>query len=228
MDPQKKTTPQELEAALQDLRRIREVVDSGRDNHPIRLIWHDLLIFSALLGVLFMVFGVLAQLILLYSSTEILGLSSTGQVWALGILLFVVGTVLKLYVYHLASKRAGYDMSYVMKTLATGDYMRLMGSVMSMAVVTGVALAISGQSHMLVGLIVMALGFICLVVPTIFPLRLTTIGFCYVILGILAMFLLPQWPFYKFAAILGLPMFIGALVGRSRPRPMSAKTGGQK
>jgi hypothetical protein len=208
--------PEEVVAALEDLRRIREAIDAAQATHPMRLVARPWLTYAAVVGVVVVAFSVGAQL-LLDRGEPVLGFMPSTIVWVLGALLLVIAQVAKLAVIGQASQRAGYNLTEVILATYKPDYLRILIPGVLTIALGSVALAYLGGDAMIVGFAIATFG--ALVIPlasTIALNELGVVGALMFLLGAIAMFAIPEWPFYTLAATWGVALIVGGLVARTR------------
>ncbi|MFQ5514483.1 MAG: hypothetical protein ACE5FG_08575 [Myxococcota bacterium] len=209
--------PEELARALEDLRQIREVVDRVRAHHPVRMVARPWLGLCVVVGVIVVAFGVGAQLALDYGGESVLGLSPVGFVWVLGAVLAVGLQIAKLMVIDAASRRVGYDLSAVLRSVFTADYVRIVLPGALLLLLGSLGLHSVDGDDLILGFVLAGVG--ALLIPLSGAIALpecSIFGVLLLIGGGLAMFTFPEWPFYKLAAVWGGTLILGALLLRPR------------
>ena len=200
--PQK--LPEELQSALEDVRQMRDLVDRIRSKHPIRVIFRPLMYYSFVAAGVVVAFGVVAQLALMSTSPTVLGLPRTTFVWTLGLSLLGLLAASKWTISAVATKRSGYDAQPMLRKLFGTGYLRVIPPIMLLALCAAVALGQAGKAHQIVGVVTIAYGVALVAMPLVWPIsEVTTAGLAAIVLGVVAMFVLPEYPFFKLAAIWG-------------------------
>lgn len=213
--------PEEVKAALDDLRRIREVVDVVSDEHPMRRIARPLMLYTMIAGLSFAVFGVVAQLVLDSEAESIAGLSPVGAVWVLGAVFLGATAAVKNTVFVVISRRAGYDVDVLLRSIFNSAYRRVILGIFFLMALGTAALVVVGAESMILGLITAATGAVWFILPAVLPIKeFTWLGASLMVLGGLSMFLYPEWTFYKLSVIWGLPLTVGGLLLYRRFPPL--------
>ncbi len=205
MKTQKHETTEDLQAALKDIRLIRELVDRTRGSHPIRQILRPHLIIYILSGPIMAIYGIGSQLILNAEKVTIWGLSKT-------ILLLIIGgiTALLIFVLHVVLlspifENNAYKFFRILKKINAIDYSRIVLPISSLTGAACLIAIITGNPHQIAGLITAAIGAIYIAMPLALPLPEVSRGGVFLLVtGIMAIFVWPEYPFFKLAAIWGL------------------------
>lgn len=213
--------PVEVQQALDDLQRIKEVIHTSQDTHPIRLIMRPLMLFAALQGPFTLAYGLLSQW-LLDTNQTVAGLSPTSAVWLLSFLLFVSASIVKIWVINSSSRKVGYNVGAIYRALFTGDWARLVLPVFGLMMLASVALASLDGEWMIVGVLTFGAGALWFAYTAIFPLReFTSFGLVMMSLGVVATFTYPEWSFVKFALIWGVCVSLAGLLLYRRFPPLT-------
>lgn len=219
--PSESEYPVEIKQALEDLKRIREVLavsQKSEPSHPLRIVIRPFMLFSIYFGAVMFAFGVASQLIL--DQNYRLGqLSPATLIWMMAAIVMIAGTVAKNMIIASASRKAGYDLSVIYKEMFTIDYARSILPTFIVTAVAATALGLAGGSDMIFGVITVGIGAVWISYGTIFPFReMTFVGIFLVISGIPSTFFFPEWTFYKLALIWGLGLLVcGAVIYRMVP-----------
>lgn len=219
-----KGLPQDLAAAIEDLRHIRRSLDTARSNHPLRVVARPLLGYSIVLGLFVIAFGVGAQLLLNRNGGALFGMAPEEFGWIVAGLLLVVAGIAKLAVVDAASRRAGYDVVAVLRATYTTAYLQIMIPGALLVVLGSVALDQLGGDALILGFASAGFGALVIAVSTSVALpEWSLFGGLLFLLGAVSMFALPQWPFYALAVCWGGTLVTGGLVLRRRfPRTASS------
>ncbi len=199
----------DLAAALEDLRRIREVVDRARANHPVRLVARPLLGYALSLGLAVIAFGVAGEVALRYGRGDL--------IWALGGALLVAAWLGKLVLIDAASRRVGYDIVSVLRETFTRDYLRILVPGAFSIALAGQALHTLGGDHLILGFVLAACG--ALLIPLTAAIALeewALMGVWMFLSGAAAMGVFPGRPFLTLAVCWGGALVVGAVLLRSR------------
>jgi len=216
------TLPTDLKAAIEDLRRIREVVDASETTHPLRYVARPLLRLTTVFGVLTAAFGIVAQLVLIQGPT-VLGLSTQVFVAALAGLFIGFGGIAKWVVVSASSRKAGYDVLQIVRMVMGPRYMRLVLPSAAIIVVGTSLLVSQGAERFLVPFLTVVIGAVMVEMPLIIPFKETTIpGLVALVLGVLGLFFFTAWPFFQLAVLWGVPFLVaGVLYANRFPAPGS-------
>lgn len=209
--------PKDVQAALDDVRRIRELVDRTRDHHPVRLVVGPVVTLLGLLGPVVAAYGVVSQLVLDGRIAPPAGLSRAAFLWVLGGITVVGTGALKALVTALTTRKEGYELSRILKQIYGPTWARVFLPTMALAVAASVAAAQLGAPWLIVGLVTGALGAVLVALPIALPLpELTLLGVGLLVSGIASMFVARDAPFYALAVIWGVHLLAAGLVGRRR------------
>jgi len=199
----------DLRTALEDVHRIRELVDRTRGSHPIRQILRPLLIMSIIIGPIMAIYGIASQLILDAARVTIWGMSKTTFLWIMGGAMGLLIGSLKTMLPFATLPRGDQEYSRILKKIFTLDYGRIILPILSLAGAACLLAIQAGSPHQVFGLVTAAIGAIWIAAPLAFPLPEVSRGGVFLLIGgIVALFVWPEYPFFKLAAIWGL-----ALVG---------------
>ncbi len=199
MTPQPSPLPEELQAALEDVRQVRDTLGKLRLSHPIREMIEPMRIFSFVMAPILLGYGVLMQRWFDASATHLFGMPKRTFVWVASLTFVVLSSIAKGLIYRKASQARGYSYSEVIRRVLWVDgYIRIVVAVMS---VLGILIAVfvhSGQAYQIPGLIAICSGAIVILIPLAFPLpELTWVGVVSLVTGGASMFMYPAYPFYK-------------------------------
>jgi len=212
--------PAEVREALEDLRRIREVIDESEETHPLRLVMRPLMLFAALMGPPVIAFGMAAEWIV-DRGEPLFGLSPAAVIWIIAGVTVLIATVAKSMIIASTSRRAGYDVTHIYRALFSRDWVRLVLPTFVLTLLASTTLAAAGEASAILGVVTVGVGGIWISYGTIFPLReLSGLGMVLMALGVAATFLFPEWTFYKLAAIWGVCFSIGGAVLYRRFPPL--------
>ena len=215
--------PADIQAALEDLHRIREVVDRAHEGHPLRRIARPMMLYTMIAGIASAVFGVTAQLILVSGAESIVGLRPELAVGVLAVLFAVGALIVKNYAITSSSRKIGFDLNVVLRSIFNPSYLRVVLGVFTLVALGIAGLLLNDGGHMVLGLLTVGVGTVWAITPILFPIReFSYLGYSMIVLGALAMFLFPEWTFYKLAVIWGLPLSLGGLILYRRFPKLSA------
>ncbi len=217
MEPIPSNLPEELRAALEDVRQIRELVDRSRENHPIRFLLRPHIYLSLLGAPLIAIYGIVSQMVLDSEKVIVMGLQKNTLLWLLTLAILLVFSGLKGLITLLAVRREEKELSRICREIVGGDYFRIYGPIFVLTAAACIAMFQLGSSQQIVGLICMAVGAIWIAAPLAIPIpEVRGVGVFFLVTGFIAMFVLPDFPFYKLAAIwvVGL-LALGITVSRS-------------
>ncbi len=206
--------PADAKQAIEDLRRIRKLVENTRVSAFIKHLISTLRPLMALLGVLLAAALVGMQLLLDLGPATILGMGKTTALWVIGAVITVLMAAGKTIAFGIIGRREGYSLGRVIAELYTGDYFKVALLWIPVGAAGAAALILTGAGEATVGFISACLaGAIASVGLTVIPIRnFVVLGLGALVLGIAAMFLLPGYPFLKIAVIWGLPLIAAGLV----------------
>lgn len=219
---QKTSTPpplsKDLQEALEDVRQIREVMDKVRLSHPVRQVFRPLMLLGFWGAPLFFSYGWAAQWI--YSRSSVLGISRTAALWALSIAVLVSFGIAKQILFYRSTRSGGYHpLRFLRRILLIDGYGRV---IFAMAGLTSfsIAFAVSiGRPEDAVGFLMMGAGAIFLIAPLAIPIpEISIAGFFGLLAGGISLFVLPGYPFAKFAILMGGWNLIVGWVGLRLPK----------
>ncbi len=209
METEKLEATKDLQDAIEDIRLIRELVDRTRGSHPIRQILRPHLNFFMIIGPIMAIYGIGSQLILDAANVIILGLPKNIILLIIGGITALLLSILKVALF---SPIFGFDAHEYIRNwrkVVTVDYFRIVLPISSLAGAACLIAIITGNPHQIVGLITAAIGAIWIAMPLALPLpEISRGGVFLLITGIIAIFVWPEYPFFKLAAIWGLG-FVG-------------------
>jgi hypothetical protein len=196
---------EELEAALEDIKRIREVIQETRQRNPIQILMGPMFMLGLSFAPLFILAGIAGQLIYQTPGPDVWGYPKSWAIGALIGLVIVTSSLIKVSRARTVSKQHGYQYWAIWKQLFTTGYPRIAFPIIVMMVVTSIYLYQLGQGHQIIGIIGMASGCILLAAPLALPLPETrNLGIAFLTSSALSLFVLPTYPFYKMSVIWGL------------------------
>ena len=222
---------QEVQSALDDVQRIRDLLDSSHRDHPLRRIFRPLTLLGFFFGPLVIGFGIWMQWVYGSGRAEILGFDRTTVLWLLGGSAMLLTGVAKLVIFRFGAVREGFGLAGFFRRVYSLGYLRILVAIASVVGVSCVVVAELGRPDMIVGLITLGFGALLIALPVVLPLPETSsLGVFFLVGGALAVFLLPAYPFYKVAALWGvgfgviMPLGHWALAGpgASDVEPMEA------
>lgn len=196
--------PEDLQSALENVRRMRDLVDQVRGSHPMRMVMRPMMLYGLAVGPFMVAFCVISQQILDSSSNLVWGFTKSTWLWGFGIVFLVANGIIKNYIVSVISRRKGYDLLSVWKKIFNAGYLRIILPLLVILAVGSYIIAPTDQAHMLVGFITVVLASVVIAQPLTMPLpEMTIIGIYMMITGIISLFVLPDYPFYKLAVIWG-------------------------
>ncbi len=205
---------QNIRAALEDVNRIRELVDRTRGSHPVRQILRPLLITCIIVGPIIAVYGIASQLILDRAGVTIWGIPKVTLLWIMGGGVLLTIGALKLMFPFRALKGDEQEYFLILKKIYTLDYGRIILPILSLAGAACLLVIKAGNPHQVVGLITAAIGAIWIAAPLAFPLpEVSRGGLFLLITGIISLFGWPEYPFFKLAVIWGIALVGIGLIG---------------
>lgn len=215
--------PEELQTALDDVRRMREVMDAVAGNHPMRQLIRPSLLVALYAAPLIIAYGIWAQWVVDQPGTTLWGWSKTAVLWTVGLVFMVVSKGIQLALFAQLSRAKGYNASrFFGKIFWSSGYVRLTVPVVLMCVVASVAFAQAGRADQIVPLVSMGVGALLLAYPLIFPvLEFNTEGpglYC-LLGGGISMFVFPAYTFYKLAILWGGFCIWCGLISFRFPKP---------
>ena len=226
MDNQNLAMTKELEAAMEDIRQIRGVFDKVRMDHPFRSILRPYFRFTLWMVPVIVVYGVVAQLYYDAKLPEVFGLSRTAILWSLLGFMIISSGIIKFAVFaHTARQTRISIRRFFVRFFIEDQYYRVYFSVIGMTVAGSVAIWHAGRPDQIVGFISAGAGAGLFLLPLSIPAdEFTRPGIFMLVVGILSMFVLPQFPYYKVVVLWGgLCLFIG-LYGLGSPSKESDET----
>lgn len=200
--------PQDVQEALADVRRIRELVGRTRDAHPMRTLMRPLLRYMIASGPFVAAFGYAAERIL-DAQLPIAGLSPEAAVTLLGLATLIALGGLKTWVLGRASRAAGYSLVFVMSRFYSTALLRMALPTLVLLVAAGVLVGQHDPSALAL-LITLGFGGYVIGLPLVVPMPEFTAGGILLMIGALvAFFVLPGRPFDQLALSwgAGLPLF---------------------
>lgn len=201
----KASTPEELRNALDDVRRIREVIEETKESQPIRALMRPLMIYALVVSPVVVVYGLVAQWLMDAQGEVFWGLHKTSLQWLFGGALLVLLGAVKWLVAARAARQNGHEMTKIWRKMLFGlGYYRI---VVTMLVLIGVLVwtfVEIGQAHRIAGLICLLSGVIMFLMPLALPLpEMSGAGLFLMVAGAIGLFVWPAYPFYKVAGIFG-------------------------
>ena len=194
----------ELQAALEDVRRIRELLDDIGEQNPMRVIMRPIFQLGLAFAPLVLVIGLLSQWVMDAPGEEVLGLSKG---WAYGLLFggfAVFGGILKTVIFMREGKRQGIDLSGVWRNVMTTGYFRIIIPIFLGAGFICAFLVQHGHGEHTIGIFLIAYGIILMEMPFALPVpQVTGLSYAMIVAGGLSLFVWPAYPFYKFALLFG-------------------------
>lgn len=210
MSSQQSPLPEELQAALEDVRQVRDTLGKLRMTHPIRDMMRPLQVFSIVMGPVLLVYGIIMQRMYDTPGSQIFGLSKTTFVWIATLLLVVVSGVIKGMLVRKASADLGYSYTGLLNRVLWDDgYIRIIAAVFPMIAILIATFIHIGHAYQIPGLIMLFTGAITILIPLAFPLQeLTRVGVFSLVAGGASMFVYPEFPFYKAGILFGVMCII--------------------
>lgn len=212
MDNQPPMMTKELESAMEDIRQIRGVFDKVRMDHPFRSILRPYFRFTLWMVPVIVVYGIIAQLYYEAKLPNVFGLSRTAILWYLLGAMVLSSSVIKFAVFaHTARQTRISIRRFFTRFFIEDQYYRVYFSVIGLTIAGSVAIWHAGRPDQIVGFISAGAGAVLFLMPLSIPAdEFTRPGVFMLVLGILSMFVLPQFPYYKVAVLWGgLCLFIG-------------------
>ena len=214
MEPHNSVSPNDLQSALDEVRRIRDLVERTRMSHPIRYLLRPLMFYVIALAPLVVIYGIVSQWILDAETDNVLGLSKDTLLWVFGAASLVFISVIKAVVPWIAFHRDEQELLRILRKIYTADYFRVVLPVVCLAAAACVAMAQAGNAHQIMGLITAAVGVVWMMATLMFPLpEYPPISIFLIVTGILSIFILPAYPFYKLAVVWGIALFALGILG---------------
>ncbi len=206
MKTQKLEATEDLQAALKDIRLIRELVDRTRESHPIRLILRPHLNLFIISGPIMAIYGIGSQLILDAAEVTIWGLPKNILLLIMGgMTALLFGVLHAVLLYPIFKKKGAHEYFRIIRKGYYVDYSRIVLPISSLAGAACLIAVLPGNPHQIVGLVTAAVGAIWIAMPLALPLpEISRGGVFFLITGIIAIFVWPEYPFFKLAAIWGL------------------------
>lgn len=213
-------TPQEIQAALEDVRRIRTLVQRGQDSRPLWLVMKPLYVFAIVAGPVVAAFAIGAQLIVDHPASRLAGLTKPALLGIMGGLLVALSAGLKSLIAAAVSRREGLELSRVLREVFSRHYFRTALPIITLTAAAAASLHQGAQDQAIAGLVSAAFGALLITAPLVVPVRGATAAGLFALLGgVTAMFVLPAYPFYKVAVIWGVALSAVGIMGRRQPDP---------
>lgn len=207
MTKQSNEWPEEIQAALDDVRRVREVMDTVAGNHPFRTIIRPSLLLALYASPLIILYGIGAQWLVDQPGASYGGWSKTTLLWTSGLFLGVITKGIQFALFAQLSRKQGYDAArFVRRVFWKSGYFRLTFPFSIVCIAGSVALVQAGRADQVIPFVSAGVGALLLAYPIIFPVpEFDTLGpglFC-LIGGCIGMFVFPAYSFYKLAILWG-------------------------
>lgn len=197
--------PEELQAALEDVRRIKRLIHDARESNSLRLVLRPMFRLGWFYAPIFFLYGVLAQWLLDASFSTWMGFSKTALLWGLSLFMVVLTGVIKQIVAVGAGRAQGISIWTSWGLIVGTSYVRLVFPYMTILLVLSALFIKIEHPEWIVGLLCMVYGAIFLSGSLALPFpNMTIAGVIAIVGGGLSFFVFPGFPFYKLAAVLGL------------------------
>lgn len=195
----------EIQRALEDVRRIRRTLDAGRQGAVLRRIFRPVFLLGFFFGPTMAAFALAMEWVLHQPDPEVFGLPKTDLLWLLGGGCLLVMAVVKLFVFRLAARREGYDFGEFLQRTYSADLLRIAIPLILLCAACSVMAAHLGAPERIAGIAVMGYGVIWLMMPLALPLPDNRVlGWFFLLAGAFGIFVLTEYPFLKLAAVFGL------------------------
>lgn len=198
--------PVELEAALADIRLIRDVMNKVRTSPPIREIMRPLFLLGFWFAPLFVAYGVICQWIVDAKSPLPMGFGKGAWIGIATSILFSMSAFAKYWYSRAGMNRHGYNyLRFIRKLLIEHGYSKILLAGLSMIAISSWVAIDAGHYHQIPGLSMVGIGGILVLLPLTLPLpESNSAGLFLILAGFLSLFILPAYPFYKVSLLYGL------------------------
>jgi len=195
----------ELQRALEDVRRIRRTLDAGRQGAVVRRIFRPVFLFGFFFGPTMAAFALAMEWVLHQPGPEVFGLPKADLLWLLGGGCLLVMAVVKMLVFGLAARREGYGFGEFLRRAYSADLLRIAVPLILLCAACSAMVAQLGAPEKIAGIAVMSYGAIWLMMPLALPLPDNRVlGWFFLVTGAFGIFVLTEYPFLKLAAVFGL------------------------
>ncbi|MBU51525.1 MAG: hypothetical protein CL920_22775 [Deltaproteobacteria bacterium] len=218
-----------LTMAMEDVRRIREVLDDVRGDSAVRAVLRPSLVLGFFLAPIIILYGVFAQWLFDSEGVLLWEWHRKTWLWVFSSAMIVSTGLIKWTVLSIASWNQGFTgFSVWRKILLELRYYRVTTIAIGLLVTLSVYCVHIGHVESIVGMVVLVSGAICFLIPLVLPLdEMTPVGLAMFVVGVVCLFYWPAYPFYKVAAVYGGTCIWIGLVGlRISPNKEEPHTNG--
>lgn len=194
---------EEVQHALEDVRRIRTLLDTSRRSSALRRVFRPVMLFGFFLGPVLALFALFLEWVSHRPGTTLWGLGKAELMWIAGGAWMLVNGVVKMVVFRVSARREGFSLGAFMKRIYRADYLRLLVPLGIFSALLCVVVSRLEAPGMITGILFLTFGLLWVMLPLALPIpESPVLGWFFVVGGALALFVLPSYPFLK-AAVLG-------------------------